>query len=496
MPTPLTSAPSIHWPFDNSYTTLPGRFFSRQQPTPVANPSLVVLNTPLAEALNLELEATARADLAQIFAGNLLPTGSDPLAMAYAGHQFGHFVPQLGDGRALLLGEVIDRNGKRQDLHFKGSGPTPFSRRGDGRAALGPMLREYLISEAMHALGIPTTRSLAVVLTGETVRRQALLPGAILTRVAASHVRVGTFQYFACRQDKEALQTLTTYTLQRHFPELTGVENPALALLQGVIAKQAELISQWLMVGFIHGVMNTDNMALSGETIDYGPCAFMDIYDPATVFSSIDESGRYAYANQPSIAQWNLARLADCLLSLLDPDIDAAQKLAEAELDRFSALFSTRWQTGMGRKLGLGAPQADDQDLCESLLELMQRFHADFTNTFRALYHHAANPEVGEHWFAIAPDTQAWLQRWRSRFDADPAPLPTRLEMMRQANPAFIPRNHRVEQALKAAEMGDLAPFKKLLQVLAQPYDDQPEHQDYTSLPQPEERVYQTFCGT
>jgi uncharacterized protein YdiU (UPF0061 family) len=383
---------TVHFPFQNTYAALPDDFFARVAPTPVAAPRLIKLNRPLAVHLGLDPDRLASSEGVEILAGKRVPDGADPIAMAYAGHQFGHFVPQLGDGRAILLGEVIDADGIRRDIQLKGSGPTPFSRRGDGRAALGPVLREYIVSEAMAALGIPTTRSLAAVITGESVRRETLLPGAVLTRIAASHIRVGTFQYFAARSDTEGVRRLADHVIARHYPEAAKTPRPYHALLEGVIARQAELVARWLLIGFIHGVMNTDNSSISGETIDYGPCAFMDGYDPATVFSSIDEQGRYAYANQPRIALWNLTRLAECLLPLLSEDQDEAIAEAQAVLGGFAEVFDAAYQAGLRRKLGLFTARDDDRALAQDLLDAMAKNQADFTLTFRRLSDAALDP--------------------------------------------------------------------------------------------------------
>jgi uncharacterized protein YdiU (UPF0061 family) len=410
--------------------------------------------------------------------------------MAYAGHQFGHFVPQLGDGRAILLGEIIGRDGKRRDLQLKGAGQTPFSRRGDGRAALGPVLREYIISEAMYTLGIPTTRSLAAVTTGEPVFRETALPGAVLARVAASHLRIGTFEYFAARGDGEALKILMEYAINRHFPALQATSTPALALLEAVGELQAALIARWMQVGFIHGVMNTDNMTISGETLDYGPCAFMDTYDPLTVFSSIDHHGRYAFGNQPRIAQWNLARFADTLLPLLDDNQDKALAMAEETINQFPTRYERCWRDGMRRKLGLVSEQPDDTSLIHSLLDLMQEHAADYTNMFRLLCSVAEGS-------AAPAGYEAWVTRWRARLRQEPYSLDEAAALMRANNPAVIPRNHRVEAALSAAVvLGDFAPLEALLAVLATPFDHQPEYAEYSNPPTPSERVYQTFCGT
>jgi len=495
------TAHSLHFGFDNSYRRLPDRFHARLTPAPVPAPRLIALNHALAERLKLDL-AAVEPDLATIFSGNRLPADAEPIAAAYAGHQFGQFVPQLGDGRALLLGEVIDRAGQRRDIQLKGSGRTPFSRNGDGRAPLGPVLREYLVSEAMHALGIPTTRALAAVTTGEPVYREQALPGAVLTRVAASHIRVGTFEYFAARSDTDAIRQLADHVIARHYPELNEAERPYLALFERIMDRQAFLVARWLHIGFIHGVMNTDNMAVSGETIDYGPCAFLDHYDPAMVFSSIDRGGRYAFANQPRIAQWNLARLAETLLPLIAADPEQAIAPATEILEAFPDRFQRYWLEGMRRKLGLTAAEADDGALIQELLAAMQRAVADFTLTFRRLCDVTENPGAEDELRALFANAQpsfaAWTERWRARLARDPQQTPTeRAAQMRAVNPAFIPRNHRVEQALSAAvEEGDLQPFEILRKVLEQPYQDQPALAAYAQPPQPAERVYQTFCGT
>lgn len=456
------------------------------KPTPVKEPRMVVFNHTLARQLGLN--GAVLEQQAAIFAGNELPEGAEPLAQAYAGHQYGNFTG-LGDGRAILLGEQVTPSGERFDVQLKGSGPTPFSRRGDGRAALGPMLREYIISEAMQALGIPTTRSLAVVTTGEKVWRQEMLPGAVLTRIAASHIRVGTFEWAAAHGDQEALRALTDYTLLRHYPEHAGAEVPALALLQAVMERQAQLIAQWQCVGFIHGVMNTDNMALSGETIDYGPCAFMDAFDPATVFSSIDRHGRYAYGNQPQIAQWNLARLAEALLPLLHADEKQAVELANAEIERFKTRFESHWLAGMRAKLGLFTEDAGDRRLIEGLLVWMKEQKADFTNTFRALNSSEASQE--EAAFA------AWQMQWQARLKHQPQSADEVAARMRSHNPAVIPRNHKVEDALAAAvESSDLSVMQRLLEVLARPYEAGEGQAEYAMPSGLAPGAYQTFCGT
>ena len=497
---PILLAMTVHFPFQNTYAALPANFFARVAPTPVAAPRLIKLNRPLALQLGLDPDRLDSPDGAEILAGKRIPDGADPIAMAYAGHQFGHFVPQLGDGRAILLGEVIDSDGVRRDIQLKGSGPTPFSRRGDGRAALGPVLREYIVSEAMAALGIPTTRSLAAVVTGESVRRETLLPGAVLTRVAASHIRVGTFQYFAARGDTEAVRRLADHVIGRHYPDAANADRPYYALLEGVIARQAELVARWLLVGFIHGVMNTDNSSISGETIDYGPCAFMDHYDPATVFSSIDEQGRYAYANQPRIALWNLTRLAECLLPLISEQQDQAIAEAQSALGDFSEKFDTAYQAGLRRKLGLFTARDEDAALAQDLLVAMSNNHADFTLTFRRLSDAAADPAADSEVRQLFEDPAAydgWASRWRQRTGEEPQDPADRRIAMRAANPAFIARNHRVEAVIEAAvNRDDFAPFEELLAVLAEPYRDQPAFSGYADPPQPHQRVLQTFCGT
>ena len=429
-----------------------------------------------------------------------MPEDADPIAQAYAGHQFGGFSPQLGDGRAILLGERVGRDGVRRDIQLKGSGRTPFSRNGDGRAALGPMLREYLISEAMHALGIPTTRSLAVVTTGEQVVREDLLPGAVLTRVAASHIRVGTFEYFAARNDREAVNQLLDYVITRHYPEARGADVPALAVLEAVARRQAALIADWLSVGFIHGVMNTDNMAISGETIDYGPCAFMDHYDANTVFSSIDHGGRYAYGNQPAIAQWNVARLAEALLPLIDPEEGKAIELATTLVKGFMPDFDAQLLARMRRKIGLATEREGDTELVSALFASMQAAGADFTLTFRRLARCVDEPADDAsllELFAPSSGIADWLPRWRERLAIEPRNAAERAANMRRVNPAFIPRNHRVEEALEAASThGDFGPFHQLLSILEHPYDDQSGRVEFEQPPAPGERVHRTFCGT
>lgn len=486
--------------FDNSYARLPERFFARVRPTPVADPSLLCLNIGLAEELGLNAEGLATATGVAVLAGNSVPEGSDPIAMAYAGHQFGHFVPQLGDGRAILLGELEDSTGARRDIQLKGAGTTPFSRRGDGRAALGPVLREFLLGEAMSGLGIPTTRGLAAVSTGEVVYREEPLPGAVLTRIATCHVRVGTFQYFAARKDPDAVRTLASYVIDRIYPAAREAENPFRSLLDHVVAAQARLLAQWMCVGFIHGVMNTDNTSIAGETIDYGPCAFMDTYNPSQVYSSIDSTGRYAFANQPPIAQWNLARFAETLLFLLASEKDVAMRAAQEAIDGFRAQFETAWAQGLRRKLGLRIAHDDDFALANDLLTLMAENRADFTNTFRGLIA-AAQSAPGSadvrQLFADPTAFDRWQVRWKERLRLEAGCIEQSLDTMRSANPAYIPRNHLVEEVIRAAlSRGDLAPFETLLAVLRTPFADKPGHERYASPPRPEEVVERTFCGT
>ena len=487
-------------PFDNSYARLPPRFHARLAPTPVAAPRLIRLNRALAEELRLDAAWLEGPDGVAMLAGNAVAEGSEPLAAAYAGHQFGNFVPQLGDGRAILLGEVVDARGRRRDIQLKGSGPTPFSRMGDGRAAMGPVLREYLVSEAMAALGIPTTRALAAVATGEPVIRETVLPGAIVTRVAASHIRVGTFQFFAARGDTDALIALADHVVARHYPELEGREDRARGLIEAVAARQAELVARWLLVGFVHGVMNTDNMSVAGETIDYGPCAFLDAYDARTVYSSIDRNGRYAYGQQPRIALWNLTRFAETLLPLLDADEDAAVKQAEGALATFGPRFDAAYRGGLARKLGLSDLREGDADLAGDLLRLMAENQADHTLTFRRLCAAAESPDGDgpvRDGFVDPTAYDGWAARWRSRLADDPSSPSERAAAMRAVNPAFIPRNHRVEEMIAAAiERDDFVPFETLLTVLSRPYDDQPEHARYAEAPEGGGVGYRTFCGT
>jgi uncharacterized protein YdiU (UPF0061 family) len=486
-------------PFDNTYARLPACFHARVDPTRVASPRIVRVNHDLAARLGLDPSALD----ADTLAGNRLPVGAEPIAQAYSGHQFGHFSPDLGDGRAILLGEVVGPDGRRHDIQLKGSGPTPFSRRGDGRAALGPVLREYLIGEAMHALGIPTTRALAAVTTGEPVHRETTLPGAVLTRVAASHIRVGTFQFFASRGDVGSVRALADHAIARHYPDLAGDYR---GFLDAVIARQAALVAGWLGIGFIHGVMNTDNMTISGETIDYGPCAFMDAYDPATVFSSIDEAGRYAYGRQPRIAAWNLARLAETLLPLLGPSQEAAIESANQAIAGFAPRFEAAYLTGSRRKLGLQTEREGDDRLIQDLLGLMREAGADWTLTFRALADAAEgndaparalfNPGVasGAAWDAA---WDAWAERWNRRLAHEAGSPAGRAAAMRAVNPLYIPRNHLVEAALDAAvRSDDYRPFEELLEVIAKPYERRSGLERFARPPRPEERVLATFCGT
>ena len=470
--------------FDNSYARLPARFYTKQPPVPVSAPALIKLNRGLAERLGLDPAALEAPELVAALAGNGVLQGADPLAMAYAGHQFGGWNPQLGDGRALLLGEVVAPDGTRFDIQLKGSGQTPYSRMGDGRAPLGPVLREYIVSEAMAALGVPTTRSLAAVATGEAVVRERVDPGAVLTRVAASHIRVGTFQYFAAREDTEALRLLADHVIARHYPEAAGVEDQYLALLDGVVGRQAALIARWMSLGFIHGVMNTDNMTVSGETIDYGPCAFMDAYHPAKVFSSIDQHGRYAYGNQPRIGQWNLACLAQALLELLRGEAEAQIEAAQRVIDTYPFRFQNAWLREMRAKLGIAGEESGDADLINGLLDAMAEAGADYTLTFRGLADGAGRAQ-----FRDPERFDRWVKEWEARGGAVSDLLATR-------NPLYIPRNHLVEAAIAAALDGDFSVFDDLVEVLNAPFDVQPDRDDYAKPPTPEEVVHRTFCGT
>jgi uncharacterized protein YdiU (UPF0061 family) len=483
--------------FDNTYARLPARFYARHSPVAVSGPRMLKLNRDLAAALGVDADSLETPEGVAVLAGNAVPEGAEPLAMAYAGHQFGGFVPQLGDGRAILLGEVLAPRGERFDIQLKGSGRTPFSRNGDGRAWVGPVLREYIVSEAMHALGIPTTRSLAAVATGEPVHRESALPGAVLTRVARSHVRIGTFEYFSARQDTEAIAHLADYVIGRHYPEARAAERPYRMLLGAVIERQARLIARWLGVGFIHGVMNTDNMSIAGETIDYGPCAFMDDYHPGRVYSSIDRGGRYAYGNQPRIAQWNLARLAQALLPIIDSDQERAVAEAQTAIDAFPARFEEAYLDQFRAKLGLAEAHTDDADLINDLLTTMTETGADFTNSFRSLCDAADGDDEGiRAELGEGGSAADWLGRWRSRLARESAAPADRPGAMRRVNPAIIPRNHRIEAVIEAAVRGNLDPFNELLRVLARPWEDQPEGLAYRSPPAPHEIVHQTFCGT
>ena len=472
------------WNFNNSYTKLPKIFYTKQYPTTVRSPKLIIFNNSLAVSLGVSLQL-------DVFAGNKIPRGSEPIAQAYAGHQFGHFT-MLGDGRAILIGEQITGSGERFDIQLKGSGRTPYSRGGDGRAALGPMLREYIISEAMYALGVPTTGSLAVVTTGETVKREKNLLGAVLTRVAKSHIRVGTFEYASYFGTVEDVRSLANYTITRHFPSIASFENKYLLLLSEVLKQQASLISKWQLVGFIHGVMNTDNMAISGETIDYGPCAFMDAYHPTTVFSSVDIHGRYAYENQPKIAAWNLARFAETLLPLLHDDENEAVRLAQEEVSKFWSIYNDYWLAGMRAKLGLYDDEAEDQSLIKDFLQLMEQHQADYTKTFQSL---TLDRSDGQALFS-QPAYHHWHERWQKRLGQQSKSRDEIKALMKCHNPAIIPRNHLVEEVLNAAQEGDLNKMHKLLLALDNPYGYTAEQEEFSQLPPPEFCHYQTFYGT
>ena len=480
---------TIGWHFDNTYSKLSNTFKEEVKPTPVHNPELVVLNDQLAKDLNLDFSKIEKKDLSQIFSGNTLPKGSTTIAQTYAGHQFGHFT-MLGDGRAVLLGEHLVNNTNRYDVQFKGSGRTSFSRSGDGRAVLGPMLREYIISEAIHALKIPTTRSLAVVKTGEKVVRENLLPGAILTRVASSHIRVGTFQYIAAKQNIDDLNTLVDYTINRHYPEIQSSKNKALDLLNLVMERQCKLVVNWMRVGFIHGVMNTDNMTISGETIDYGPCAFMDHYNPKTVFSSIDQLGRYSFSNQPPITKWNLSRFAECLIPLIDKNEDKAIQLATEIIDNFQNIYEEKWLNMMRDKLGLFGKNKDDKKLIDDLLTWMEKNKADYTNTFCYLM----NIKIANNSLYNDKDFINWSNEWQNRISINDNSKEKSLELMKETNPVIIPRNHKVEEALKAANENNLEVMNKMLSKFDNPYNEQKDIEDY-QLPSLDDN-YQTFCGT
>lgn len=487
-------------PFDNSYAALPDAFYTRQAPVPVERPGAIRVNGALALALGIDPDWLASPEGTAVIAGNAVPGGADPIATVYAGHQFGSYNPQLGDGRALLLGELLDTAGQRFDIQLKGSGPTPYSRGGDGRSPLGPVLREYVVSEAMHRLGVPTTRALAAVTTGEWVVREQALPGAVLARVASSHLRVGTVQFFAARGDREVLQQLVDYVIERHYPEAREADTPALALLQGVIGRQAALIARWQTLGFIHGVMNTDNMLLCGETVDYGPCAFMDQFNPEQVYSSIDHGGRYAFRNQPGIGHWNLACLANALLPLLHEDSEQAVALAQTTIDAFPAQFLDAHSAGIARKLGLAALDDDDTALVEDLFSLMAQHSLDFTLTFRQLADLAdpagAAPRISDD-FPVPESLAPWLERWQARLATEAGSAAERQASMYLANPAFIPRNHQVEAVISAAyENEDLAPFHALVDLLEDPFEYRHDQRAYATPPESHEVVRQTFCGT
>ena len=480
----------INWNFDNTYFNLSEPFREKISPSPVKKPEIILLNNDLAKLLSLDFSKISNSELSNIFSGNLLPAGSNSIAQAYAGHQFGHFT-MLGDGRAILLGEHVSQSNKKYDIQFKGSGKTAFSRNGDGRAALGPMLREYIISEAMNALKIPTTRSLAVVKTGELIQREKALQGAILTRVASSHIRVGTFQYIAARQKDDELKTLLDYTIDRHYPEIKNSNNQALDLLNRLIERQCDLVVNWMRVGFIHGVMNTDNMTISGETIDYGPCAFMDTYDPKTVFSSIDQNGRYAYCNQPGITKWNLARFAECLIPFFEKDQKKAIQIATETINDFEKKYEEKWMNMMRNKLGISGLDNKDKPLILDLLTWMHEKKADYTNTFCHLMNLDPKKEK------IFEDSKfiVWKKRWKERLLKNDNNQIKSKELMKNNNPLVIPRNHKIEEALEAAELNDMEPINKILEILKNPYDKQSEIIDY-QYPSKSSEKYQTFCGT
>lgn len=483
----------MHIPFDNTYARLPERFYERIDPARVPSPELILANRQLANELGMDADWLESAEGTAVLAGNAVPEGAEPVAQAYAGHQFGNFVPQLGDGRAILLGEVVGKDGQRRDIQLKGSGRTAFSRNGDGKAALGPVLREYLVSEAMAALGVPTTRALGAVLTGEKVRRERRLAGGVFTRVAASHLRIGTFQYFAAREDTDALRLLVDFAVARHFPTASEAENVPLALLEQVIAVQARLIAQWMSLGFIHGVMNTDNMTISGETLDYGPCAFMDDFQPQCVFSSIDRRGRYAWGNQPNIGLWNLMRLAETLVPLLAESSDAAVPLAEAALDTFPAQFQAAYVGIFRKKFGLGAGIGDEAafSFAKKSLSILADQHVDFTLFFRHLTRVASGEDSGDllDLFTVREVAKKWLAQWRDLGSPKVAD-------MRSTNPVLIPRNHRVEQAIHAAYAGDFRVFHRLMEAWAEPFAEREDFADLEQAPSEDEKVRETFCGT
>lgn len=484
---------------DNSYARLPETFFERITPVPVESPHLIRFNSELATILNLQLPE-GENELAKIFSGNIIPDWAEPIAQAYAGHQFGSFVPQLGDGRAILLGEVVTPDGNRFDIQLKGSGITRFSRNGDGRSPLGPVIREYIVSESMHALGIPTTRTLAMVTTGETVRREEIQPSAILTRVASSHIRVGTFEFFAARKDEESVKQLADYVINRHYPKAAQAQNPYASLYEQVCHAHAQLVAQWMSVGFIHGVMNTDNTTISGETIDFGPCAFMDNYNPAQVFSSIDYQGRYAYNNQPTIAQWNLACFGGCLIPLLHDEVEKARQIGETILESFTPVFKTHYQGDMCRKIGLDSKKESSFGLVKKLLKLMHQDNVDFTMAFRLLSDAALSEDRTTPFvelFTSHKNIHHWLSDWRAKLELQNKLNSAVRQDMQMVNPAFIPRNHRVEEAIRAAEdHGNFEPTHRLIDLLRTPYTDQPNNTSFMSPPKSKERVQQTFCGT
>ena len=482
---------TIGWNFDNTYSKLPEAFISNTSPTPVKAPELIILNDGLVKKLGLNFLSMNKKELSELFSGNSLPKDSKTISQAYAGHQFGHFT-MLGDGRAVLMGEHVTKDNERFDIQFKGSGITPFSRNGDGRAALGPMLREYIVGEAMHALNIPTTRSLAVVKTGEDVVRENILPGAILTRVASCHLRVGTFQYIAARQNVDELKTLVDYTLDRHYPNIKKSKNQAIDLLKVLMEKQIDLVINWMRVGFIHGVMNTDNMTISGETIDYGPCAFMDTYDPQTVFSSIDQFGRYAYFNQPSITKWNLARFAECLVPLVNEDKDKAIEIVTEEINTFEKIYEIKWLNMMRDKLGLFGEDPKDQVLILDLLTWMHQNKTDYTNTFCYLM----NEKIQDKKAFSNENFMVWKKRWEERLKLNNNTPEKCLKLMKSVNPLVIPRNHKVEEALEFANNNDLSLVKKLIKILEKPYETQKEVDEYQSTAPKSDQKYQTFCGT
>ncbi len=481
---------TIGWCFDNTYSKLPDPFKEEIDPVPVENPELVILNKNLSKELNLDFSNLDNKKISELFSGNSLPPGSSSIAQAYAGHQFGHFT-MLGDGRAVLIGEHLSKKKDRYDIQFKGSGKTTFSRNGDGRAALGPMLREYIISEAMHNLNVPTTRSLAVAKTGEDVIRETPLQGAILTRVALSHIRVGTFQYIAARDKKDELEILLNYVIQRHYPNIQNSKNRALDLLKVVMEKQIDLVINWMRVGFIHGVMNTDNMSISGETIDYGPCAFMDIYDPKTVFSSIDQMGRYAYCNQPVITKWNLSRFAECLIPLIDKDQNKSIKMATEIINSFEKKYEEKWLNMMRDKLGLFGAEDKDKILILDLLTWMHQKKLDYTNTFC----HLMNFEIEKNENFKDNEFQSWKKRWQERLKINSNTPEKYIKLMKGVNPLIIPRNHKVEEVLNAANQNDIKPLNKFLKILENPYSDQKDIKEY-QLPSFSKEKYKTFCGT